>query len=110
MPHQQKLVHIQEITGIAAGGQVVPIAPGLQFDANNEPALAAVRHKMTVEINGADPGANFRWYNLVQPTAALVTLVFADTLGGYNARYNAHVMIKLFHSICFDISSAEQPY
>jgi hypothetical protein len=106
MPHQQKLVHIQEITGIAAGGQVVPIAPGLQYDANNEPALAAVRHKMTVEINGTDPGADFRWFNLLPPTAALVVLAFAATLGGYNA----HVMIKLFHSICFDISSAEQPY
>ena len=106
MPHQQKLVHIQDVTGIAAGGQLVQINPGLQYDANNEPALAVTRHKMTVEIYGSDPGADFRWYLLIPPTPTNVILILQATLGGYNA----HVMIKLFHSICFDISSAEQPY
>ena len=106
MPHQQKLVHIQEITGVTAGGQILVINPGLQYDANNEPALAVTRHKMTVEINGSDPGGDFRWFNIIPPTPTQIVLDLVATLGGYNA----HVMIKLFHSICFDISSAEQPY
>ena len=105
MPHQQKLVHIQEITGAVAGGAVVVIIPGLQYDANNEPALSVTRHKTTVEVNGSDPGGDFRWYTaLVNPGGFF--LFYAATLGGYNM----HLMTKVFHSLCFDISSAEQPY
>jgi hypothetical protein len=105
MPHQQKLVHIQDSTGLPAGGVLVVISPGLQYDANNEPALAVARHKTTVEVNGADPGADFRWFTL-GVTATQILLSLFSTPGGYNV----HIVTKIFHSICFDISSAEQPY
>jgi len=87
-------------------GQLVQINPGLMYNAQNEPSLALTRHKMSVEIYGADPGNDFRWYLLIPPTPTQVLLIFAATNGGYNA----HVVIKVFHSICFDISSAERPY
>jgi len=82
------------------------MAPGLMLNAQNEPSLAVARHKMTVEAYGADPGGDYRWYCWAQPTAAQVVLIVVSTNGGYNL----HIVIKLFHSICFDISSAERPY
>jgi hypothetical protein len=105
MPHQQKLVHIQDITGVAPGGGGTGIIPGLQYDANNEPALSVYRHKTTVEVYGADPGGDFRWFTTVF-IANTFTLWYMSTNGGYNL----HIVTKIFHSICFDISSAEQPY
>jgi hypothetical protein len=107
MPHQQKLVHIQDVTGVPPGGGLVQINPGLRINTQSNPNnINVVRHKMSVEVNGADPGNDYRWYLLLPPTATQVLLVLASTNGGYNA----HIVIKLFHSICFDISSAEKPY
>ena len=104
MPHQQKLVHIQDITGIGAANGVA-IACGLQYDANNEPALAIPRHECTVEVHGGDPSGTWRWW-LTAITPAGFTLNWAGATPGVNL----HVVARIFHSICFDISSAEQPY
>jgi len=80
MPHQQKLVHIQDITGVPPGGGFTGIVPGLMYNAQNEPSLALARHKTSVEAYGADPGGDFRWYTILAGTNFL--LVYVSTNGG----------------------------
>jgi len=104
MPHQQKLVHIQDLTGIAANNAVA-IATGFLLDAQNEPSLALARHETTVEVYGGDPSGTWRWW-LTNITVNGFTLNWA----GANAGVNLHIVSHVFHSICFDISSAERPY
>jgi hypothetical protein len=105
---QQKLIHIQDLTSIAANGNQV-IATGLQIDtaANHPTALAVMPQRVTVEPYGADPGANFRWWETARTTAGF-TLNWAGN--GSPAQLNLHIVASLRHSICFDISSAVSPY
>ena len=105
MPHQQKLVHIQEITHIAAAGAQA-VATGFLIDSDNVTSLAVARHEATVEVNGGDPSATFRWWLTAITTAGFVVNWAGATGGGENL----HVVAHVFHSICFDISSSESPY
>ena len=105
MPHQQKLVHVADITHIAAAGNQV-IATGFLLNAQNEPSLAVARQETTVEVYGADPSATFRWWTTAITTAGFTINWAGAAGGGENLRVVSHV----FHSICFDISSQQQPY
>jgi hypothetical protein len=105
MPHQQKLVHIQEIPGAAANGAAV-IATGFRIDdpvAANSYAVA--RHQISVEIFGGDPSVDFRWW-----TTAVTTAGFTFNWAGLTAGVTIRIVAHVFHSICFDISTAQPPY
>lgn len=105
MLHQQKLIHIQDFTSIAAANAVV-IATGLLIDADNNPSLPVAPQRITVEAYGADPGATSRWWTTAKTTAG-----FTLNWAGYNAGVlNLHVVASLRHSICFDISSESAMY
>jgi len=104
--HQQKLVHIADLTNIAAAGAQA-IATGFLINADNNPSLAVARQECTCEANGADPGAGFRWW-----LTAITTLGFTFNWAGANAGagVNLRIVAHVFHSICFDISSEQIPY
>jgi len=103
--HQQKLVHIHDINSAAAAGAVA-IATGFLLNADNNPSLPVARQECTCEVNGADPGANFRWWLTAITTAGFVFNWTGGNQGVCNFRIVAHV----FHSICFDISSQQTMY
>ena len=104
--HQQKLVHIHDVTSAAAAGAVA-IATGFLINSDNNPSLAVARQECTCEVNGADPSANFRWW-LTAITTAGFTFNWAGCTAGNVC--NLHVVAHVYHSICFDISSAVSPY
>jgi len=105
MAHQQKLVHIVDITSIAANGNQV-IATGFQLAADNEPALAVARQETTHEIMAADPSEDSRVWS-----TAITTAGFTINWAGFNAAVcDLRVVSHVFHSICFDISTVQSPY
>lgn len=106
MLHQQKLVHVRDITSAAAAGAVY-VGTGFLINADNNPSLPVARQEVTCEVSGADPSADFRWW-LTAVTTSGFYFWWAGLTGGNvcNLRVVAHV----FHSICFDISSAVPPY
>jgi len=105
MPHQQKLVHIVDITSVAAAGNQV-IATAFLLDGISAASVPVARQETTVEIYGADPGANSRWWTTVITTAGFTFNWAGLNPGVCNIRIVSHV----FHSICFDISSVTPPY
>ena len=104
MIHQQKLVHIRDLTSIAAQGAQA-ITTGFLLNADNNPSLAVARQECTVEVYGADPGATWRWW-LTNITTTGLTVNWAGANAGV---CNLHIVAHVFHSICFDLSS-QQPY
>lgn len=103
--HQQKLVHIQDITSAGAAGAAY-VATGFLLNADNNPSLAVARQETTCEVNAADPGGTFRWW-----LTAITTAGFWFNWAGMNAGVcNMRIVSHVFHSICFDISSQLQPY
>ena len=105
MPHQQKLVHIADITTIGAAGNQV-IATAFLLDGITAASVPVARQETTVECYGADPGATSRWW-----TTAITTAGFTLNWAGYNAGVtNLRIVSHVFHSICFDISSVTPPY
>jgi len=103
--HQQKLVHIHDLTSVGAAGAAA-VATGFLINADNNPSLPVARQEVTSEVSGADPGGTSRWW-LTNITAA----GFVYNWAGFNAGVcNIRIVAHVFHSICFDISSQMPPY
>lgn len=105
MSHQQKLVYIQEIPAAGANGALV-VTPGFHLDdVRLTDSYHVARHEVKVEIIGADPSNAFRWWT-TNVGVTTFTFNWAGLGAGCTIRLSAHV----FHSICFDISTAQPPY
>ena len=106
MAHQQKLIHITDISNAPSPGQMT-ITHGLHLSADQEPALAIAPINFNCIPMGGDPGANFRWW---------VTGVNTVT---YTANWSASApstipqlrfIAQMYHSICYDYNYTERPY
>lgn len=106
MAHQQKLVHVQVLTSVVAAGNQA-VAAGLQIDdANLTDAYSVAPHLIICEVGAADPGATSRWW-----ITNRLTTGFTFNWAGFNPGVcNLRVVARVFHSICFDISSEQVPY
>lgn len=106
MSHQQKLVHIQEIDVPAMAGALV-INTLFHIDDVTQPdSYHVARHEVTVECIGGDPGADFRWWT----TAVGLNSFTFNWDFGQRASVRLRIVAHIFHSICFDISTAQPPY
>ena len=104
MAHQQKLVHVQVLTNVAEDGNQV-VATGFLID-DPSGAYPVEPQLITHEINAADPGEDSRCWTTAKTTAG-----FTFNWAGFNVGVcNIRVVARIFHSICFDISSSQQPY
>ena len=105
MAHQQKLVHITDLTNVASSGNQAITTNLYLAGGVYDPAVKVAPHEITCEVNGADPGTNFRWWTTSKTTSGF-TFNWAGASNTPNLRIVAHV----FHSICFDVSSAQPLY
>ena len=107
MLHQQKLVHIRDITSAAAAASVY-VATGFLINADNNPSLPVARQEVTVELScAANPhGPVFEWW-----LSGITTAGFTFNWQGLNPGIaNIRIVAHVFHSICFDISDEVPPY
>ena len=106
MQHNQKLVHIRDLTSVAAGPAYVYVATGFLINADNNPSLPVARQEVSVEISGSDPGVDARWW-----LTGITTAGFTFRWQGFNPGVcNIRIVAHVFHSICFDISDVTPPY
>ena len=106
MAHQQKLVHVQNLTSVAEDGNQA-VVTGFQIDdVADTDAYAVAPHILTCETQAADPGEDSRWWTTARTTAG-----FTFNWAGYNEGVcNLRIVARIYHSICFDVSSEQPPY